>query len=73
MIFVDQEENRFDGKFGYTNKDGEIEFVKVWLAKVGALADINVDDKLVSVYAEDIPNLIKALQAAYNFWEKNNG
>ena len=65
MIMVDEIAN--DGKFGYTNNDGDIEFVKSthgW-----GIVDFHVDDNVVSIYKEDIPKLIKALQAAQKYAE----
>ena len=65
MIMVDEVVN--DGKFGYTNADGEIEFVK--LHRGADLVDLYVYSGSVSIYTEDIPKLIKALQAAQKYAE----
>ena len=65
MIMVDEVVN--NGTFGYTNKDGKVEFVKVFCGE--RITDFYVDDEDVSIYTEDIPKLIKALQAAKNYAE----
>ena len=65
MIMVDEVAN--DGKFGYTNGTGEIEFVKVSCNE--DIVDLHVDGEIVSIYTGDIPKLIKALQAAQKYAE----
>ena len=71
MIFVDQEERKSVNEFAYYNRDNEVEVVKTYAG--GSVADLTLDNRTIHIYSEDIPNLIKALQAAYNFWKKNNG
>ena len=69
MIFVDS--SPFTQSFAYYNQDKEVEFIEV--NRNSTIAELNINSCDVLIYTEDIPNLIKALQAAYNFWEKNNG
>lgn len=71
MIFVDQEERKSVNEFAYYNRDNEVESVKTYAG--GTVTELTLDNRKVAIYSKDIPNLIKALQAAYNFWEKNNG
>jgi hypothetical protein len=52
--------------FSYINKDGDEESVSLPVGLYG-LVDISVDDNEVRVYKEDIPKLIKALEAVYNY------
>lgn len=65
---VDAPQSDLEG-FSYLNKNGNEEYVKVentnW-------ANIFIIDGGVDVYYEDIPNLIKALQAAYDYAKENN-
>lgn len=68
MIMVD-EDIMFDGKFGYKSLYGEIEYVEV-LDKEGVkICDTNGSAMSV-IYTEDIPKMIKALQAAYDYSKK---
>lgn len=68
MIMVDNGDN-LDGKFGYKSLYGEIEYVEV-LDKEGVkICDTNGSAMSV-IYTEDIPKMIKALQAAYEYSKK---
>lgn len=58
--------------FSYMNKDGDIECVDFsYYTSESMSVDLttlnNSGDPLSSIYISDIPNLIKALQAAYDF------
>lgn len=69
MIFVDKECGvvRTEEKFAYTNKTGNVEYVKAVKDEGSVdLFDFD-DDRLNQIYYEDIPKLILALQAAYDF------
>lgn len=62
MYMVDIGEYK-DNCFGYTNKDGTIEYVKY--DKANEMVVVGVDDEgdgSVWYYPEDISNLIKALE-----------
>lgn len=54
--------------FSYVNKLGEAEFVDFSLAE--GVVDISVESHSISIYTSDIPKLILALQAAYDYLEK---
>jgi hypothetical protein len=67
MIFVDTTKGKTCEQFGYTSKCNEVEYVE---------ADVNCSQILIlrhdgeainTIYYEDIPKLILALQAAYDF------
>jgi hypothetical protein len=69
MIFVDKNssEARTVEQFAYTNRNGVIEYVEA-SKEEGAVDLLDFDkDKVSEVYYEDIPKLILALQAAYDF------
>jgi len=58
---IDFDDSTLEG-FSYENKSGEVEQVEIntyW-------ATVRATGEKVDVYYEDIPNLIKALQAAYD-------
>jgi hypothetical protein len=69
MIMVDEEvDNKTEEKFGYTNQSGVVEYVLVIkdFEDIVSLRD-EFNSELADIYIEDIPKMIKALQAAYNF------
>ena len=70
MIRVDEVVS--GGNFGYKNKDGELEYVKVF-CESARIVDFYIDGVIVSIYTEDIPKLIKALQAAEEYAESVAG
>ena len=49
-----------DPSWGFTNQDGDTEYVSFYSDEVAHVTDVDV-------YIKDIPKLILALQAAYNF------
>ena len=49
-----------DPSWGFTNQDGDTEYVSFYSDEVVNMANTDV-------YTKDIPKLILALQAAYNF------
>ena len=51
--------------FAYTNKDGDTESVVYDWDMVSICIDVDIP--LSAIYIEDIPSLIKALQAAYDY------
>lgn len=59
------EEPSFDG-FSYINKDGKEESVEINLGIFDVVSINLYCCEKAHVYLEDIPNLIKALQATYN-------
>jgi len=65
MIMVDEEYNEFDNKFGYTNKEGVVEYVQLE-SDYGSIIDFHNNPE---IYIEDIPKLIKALEAAKTYAE----
>ena len=66
MDIVDDEE--VAGKFGYTNANGNIEYVEIYDLECKWLDFVSCSGLPMSmVYTEDIPKLIKALQAAYDY------
>lgn len=66
MIMVDND--NLDGKFGYTNVEGDVEYVEVSENYPDAVVIYNWNHNgLNEVYVKDIPKLIKALQAAYDY------
>ena len=67
MIMVDEVVN--DGKFGYKNRHGIIEFVEVLCGASIGIVDFYVDGVIAPIYTEDIPKLIEALQAAEEYAE----
>ncbi len=60
-------DDRLEG-FVYCNKDGEDEFVNLG----SVVAEIVSTDSQCHIYYEDIPNLILALQAVYDYNLKGN-
>lgn len=57
-------------QWGYTNEDGDLELVEF---DGNLVVHLSSSDQTMSVvYTSDIPNLIKALQAAYNFSQEKN-
>lgn len=52
--------------FSYLNRDGDEEFVSLPVVPSN-LSTISIDTGKVVVYKEDIPKLIKALEAVYNY------
>ena len=67
MIMVDEKVgNKTEEKFGYTNQTGNTEYIEV-RASESSVKIVEADGDCVYIYNEDIPKLIKALQAAYNF------
>lgn len=66
MIMVDS--GKQDCEWGYTNLDGDIESVHLSLYGGGGEVQIRHGlDKISCFYLSDVPNLIKALQAAYTY------
>lgn len=68
MIFVDKGNTNNHEVFAYHNKDGQVEFVEANISD--PTADIRYGEdsnRLSEIYYEDIPKLILALQAAYDF------
>lgn len=65
-IMVDSDKLEVVTEWGYLNKNGVIEYVDASesFAVCMYCSDKNV---LNEIYYEDIPNMIKALQAAYNY------
>jgi len=57
-------DEKLDG-FSYINKDGVEESVS--LPDGGDVVAISVDNYKTYIYKEDIPKLIKALEAVYNY------
>lgn len=68
MIMVDDSATN-DGRFGYTNKDDDIEHVEI--GNYGCISIRDSDGGVAIIYAKDIPKLILALQAAQEYIEKN--
>lgn len=68
MIMVD-DSSANDRKFGYINKDEEVEFVQV--GENTCVYITNSYNQFVDIYKQDIPKLILALQAAQEHIEKN--
>lgn len=69
MIMVDEEVGKkTEEKFGYINQSGVVEYVSVIkeFEDIVSLRD-EFNSELADIYVEDIPKMIKALQAAYNF------
>jgi hypothetical protein len=68
-IMVDEVDQKFPDKmeFAFSNQDGDVEYVYLekGIAHIASIKVTGSDE--VEVYFQDIPNLIKALQAAYNF------
>lgn len=52
-------------QWGYDNEDGELECIE-FAANEPSIQILCGDSPTSRIYTEDIPNLIKALQAAYN-------
>jgi len=74
MIFVDKDggEARTVEQFAYTNKTGTVEYVEASKEELAVdLLDFD-RDKVSNIYYEDIPKLILALQAAYDFKMKED-
>lgn len=70
---VDEERlTKIEG-FCYTNQSGDVEHVKLNVDTVTITTDEDPDDykDYVYIYYSDIPNLIKALQAAYDHKQKD--
>jgi hypothetical protein len=65
LKFVDQQEE-VEG-FAYTSLYGAIEIVEMG----GSVVEIQANHVNVEIYYEDIPNLIKALEAAHKHWKTN--
>ena len=63
MIFVDAQVN--DGKYAYTNLDGEIEGVLIGNSCVTFQQGSDLESCLNTIWIQDIPKMIKALEAAY--------
>lgn len=62
MYMVDNKDHK-ENCFGYTNKDGIIEYVKYDKANEMVVIGVDIeDDGDVWYYPEDISNLIKALE-----------
>lgn len=66
MIMIDDFEDR---KFGYRNKDGYIEYVEIINNDTHAML-VNDVGHNCALDVEDIPKMIKALQAAYDYSKK---
>jgi hypothetical protein len=70
MIFVDKDETEDvpeDQRFAYTNCQGDVECVLVSKA-LSAITFMDDDrDEISEIHCKDIPKLILALQAAYDF------
>ncbi len=70
MIFIDGDDNEDvpeDQRFAYTNSQGNIECVHVSQV-LSAITFMNYErDEISEIYCKDIPKLILALQAAYDF------
>ncbi len=49
--------------YSYENSDGDLEYVTT--PDEGGIVDLIIDDGKVLIYRNDIPKLIKALQATY--------
>jgi len=70
MIMVDNTEVTDNvQQFGYKNKYGIVEYIGVDLLGHEDTVEIADEqgDYIQHIYIEDIPKMIKALQAAYNF------
>lgn len=68
MIMVD-EDNTCNGEFGYKNKEGDIEYVAVH-ANDSVLFYDHWDEDMSCIFIDDIPKMIKALQADYDYSKK---
>lgn len=68
-VYVDREDNGKIMEFCYENKDGDTETVTVNVNNTKVAITDGSDEYLV--YVDDIPNLIKALRAAYTYYEEN--
>lgn len=67
-VDVDSKEDpTFEG-YSYLNKLGDIEKVSVANDFMG-IVDIIIDDETIGIYLEDVPKLIKALEAARKYME----
>lgn len=64
-IMVDSGKLEVITEWGYINKRGNSEYVNAGEPLAVSLHTMD-DDPLHEIYYEDIPNLIKALQAAYD-------
>ena len=53
--------------FSYINKDGDEEFVSLPVGPSNVITLLFTDGEDVYIYKEDIPKLIKALEAVYNY------
>jgi hypothetical protein len=53
--------------FSYINKDGDEESVSLPVGPSNVITLLFTDGEDVYVYKEDIPKLIKALEAVYNY------
>jgi hypothetical protein len=60
---VDGGSDDTDEGFKYTNHTGDDEFVTLG---VNGTVEIRADSEYVNIWVEDIPNLMKALKAAYD-------
>jgi hypothetical protein len=63
-----------DKEFAYTNESGDCEWVSLFGGEFGII-QINTDDGIdesAAIYIQDIPKLIKALEAAYKEWGPEN-
>lgn len=69
MIRVDLKDQEVDTTWGYINRDECVESVSI---NSSNLVEISVDSyEAVTVYKEDLDNLIKALQEAKKFIDSN--
>ena len=65
MIMIDEGTTAHDLKWGFKNQNKELEYVEI----CGGVVQIYTADteKPADIYVQDIPSLIKALTAAYDY------
>ncbi len=61
--------NTLEG-FEYHNKDGESEYVHIDGRNCDVITVADSGAATIAIYTKDIPKLIKALQAAEQYWKE---
>ena len=74
IVYVDSTKAKVDG-YGYLNQDGTTEYITLptedgIVEVIVGRADIGLGGESI-IYYEDIPKLIKALEAVYNHAKEN--
>ena len=64
---VDIDSNEKLEGFSYLNQDGDEETVSLPVGPSNVITLLFTDGEKVYIYKEDIPKLIKALEAVYNY------